>query len=149
MRMDDPVTRVRRAIRRRLNELSAQAEASLAAFVTAPPQPRWDVFDFEVCPYFYGVSDTEGEAILSDDQVEAVVYSDEVFEEAGVADEEFNYNEVLAEEFMNWLADCWERAGGLNLPHRSEAFFHGYHQHRFDFRTRAWYRLKGASTDQG
>jgi hypothetical protein len=147
--MDDPEVRVRRAIRRRLHELSAEAEARLAEFVSDPPEPEWGVFDFEVCPYFYGVTDTDGDEILADDQVEAVVYAGEVFEEAGVEDEEFDYDKVLAEEFLNCLADCWERAGGLNLPYRSEAFFHGYHQDRFDFRKRAWYGLDNGPADRG
>jgi hypothetical protein len=149
MPMDDPVLRVRRAIRRRLSELSGEAEARLSAFTADPPEPPDGVFYFEVCPYFYGVTDVHGDEVLAEDQVEALVYGDEVLEEAGVQDEDFNYDRVLADEFMNWLAGCWERAGGLNLPYQAEAFFHGYHQRRFDFRTRSWYWLEDRPAGRG
>jgi len=55
--------------------------------------------------------------------------------------EELNYDELLSEEFLNWLADCWQAVGGNDLPYPGEAFFHDYHLERFDFRSRHWSRL--------
>jgi len=36
--------------------------------------------------------------------------------------EELNYDELLSEEFLNWLADCWQAVGGNDLPYPGEAF---------------------------
>jgi hypothetical protein len=75
----------------------------------------------------------------------AAIVSDPPEPEWGVLDFEVDVFEIddygQAEVFMNWLADCWEQAGGLNARYPAEAFFHGYHLDRFDLRSRQWYRL--------
>jgi hypothetical protein len=138
--MSDAVERVRQVIRQRLEAHSGHLEERFAAILADPPELEWGSLGLEIDPYSYGVIDTaREETLLSDEQTEAVFSDrDQVCAEAEADEESFDYDEVLAEVFLNWLADCWARAGGLNAPFPAEAFFHGYHLHRFDLRKREW-----------
>jgi hypothetical protein len=140
--VDDQLAPLRQAIRRRLADLSAAVKERFAGIVADPPQPEWGVLQFEVDPFSWGIHFVEdGEGVLSDDQTEHFFDAASVCAEAGITDEDFDYYPVLEPLALDWLADCWHEAGGCNVPYPAEAFFHGYHLDRFDFRSRQWSRL--------
>jgi hypothetical protein len=142
--MDDATARVRQVIRRRLEPLSEHVRAEFTSILAAPPDMEWGSLDFEVCPFFYRtVMVAEEREVLSDKVMEDVADYGAIAREAGVTDEDFNYDEAFAEEFLGWLADCWEAAGGVSAPYPVQAFFHGYHLDRFSLKQRLWSRLDG------
>jgi hypothetical protein len=141
--MADPAERVRGAIRKRLAGLAKLVRDEMAVIVADPPEPEWGTLAFEIDPFFYGITQVDvEEVVLSDEQAAVFLYDDPVCAEAGVDPEEVPYEELLSEEVLNWLADCWHSVGGSDLPYPGEAFFHGYHLDRFDFRSRQWRDLR-------
>jgi hypothetical protein len=141
--MSDAVERVRRVIRQRLEALSGHLQERFAALLADPPELEWGNLGLEIDPFSYRLTNTDSEdELLTEEQTESVFYdSAGVCAEAEANEEDFDYLEVLAEVFLNWLADCWAQAGGLNVPFPAEAFFHGYHLDRFDLRQREWLRF--------
>src|SRR5262249_29142873 len=141
--MSDPVERVRQVIRQRLEALSGHLQERVAALLADPPELEWGNLGLEIDPFSYRLTNTDSEEeLLSEEEMASVFYDSEgVCAEADVDVESFNYDQVLAEVFLSWLADCWAQAGGLNVPFPAEAFFHGYHHNRFDLRQREWLRI--------
>ena len=100
---------------------------------------------FEVDPFFFGISScaTE-EALLSDNWLDDSL-PEGWFERADAA--LGGWSEMISAELCPWFAECWEAAGGPARFSPAFLFFHGYHLKQFDLERRRWLSSAEASRE--
>ena len=113
--------------------LQAALRSELARPIHLPEGRR---LQFEIDPFFFGISScaTE-EPLLSDDWLENAL-PDDWFERAEAA--AGGWNEMISAELCPWFADCWEAVNGPASFSPAFLFFHGYHLDQYDLERRRW-----------
>ena len=96
---------------------------------------------FEVDPFFFGISSCETEEPILSDWLEKAL-PDDWFERAEAA--AGGWNEMISAELCPWFAACWEAVGGPAKFSPAYLFFHGYHLNQYDLERRRWLPSKEA-----
>lgn len=120
-------------LRAQLAAQTAALEAALRDALARPLLPTDAAPQFELCPYFFGITLRDSDdTILPDDWLEMPT---DWFERAEAAD--VNTDALISDELFPWLASAWEQAGGAERHPGAVASWHGFAP-RYALDSRTW-----------
>lgn len=137
----DPLrAELRAALAANTGRLVDAIRVELAREVELEPGKR---MQFEVDPFFYGISSCASEEPLLVDWLDGSLPTDwyERVEEALGG-----WDGLVSEELCPWFAECWREASGPQRYSPAFLFFHGYHNNQYDLEGRRW--LSGKNLDE-
>ncbi len=98
---------------------------------------------FEVDPFFYGISSCASEEPILDDWLDESLPAD-WYERAEAT--LGGWDALVWEELCAWFAVGWRKAGGPTKFSPAFLFFHGYHHDKYDLESGQW--LSGAELSE-
>jgi hypothetical protein len=134
--MDAPVERLRAELLAALAANSVRLCDALCRELARPIslEPGRPL-QFEIDPFFYGISCCATEAAMFGDWLDAAL-PDDWFErtEQSLG----GWHGIICDELCPWFADCWAAVGGPARFRPAYLFFHGYHGDQYDLEKRRW-----------
>ena len=129
---DELRAELRAALAANISSLRDAVRAELARGVTLEPGRR---MQFEVDPFFYGITSCGSEEPLLMDWLDGSLpadWYDRAEEALG------GWDALVSEELCPWFAECWQEAGGPQRYSPAFLFFHGCHNNQYDLEGRRW-----------